>query len=197
MATSDNLTDFLLSIADSIRTKKGTTDKINPQAFVSEILQLDKINNQDKEITVGSSGTQTVTFDSGYTGLNSVTVNTQIPEVPTNIIENKLNGQTLQYQFDTSNTYEYTVNGEIKYSGLFLLQGQTPVLTVGEVTSLPLYSKVENQTDGNICESVTAENNVLTISVGAQNSAYNFFVVAIETDSGIDFDCFKVEGISE
>ena len=37
MSKSNNLTDFLLDIADGIREKKGTLDKINPQDFKSEI----------------------------------------------------------------------------------------------------------------------------------------------------------------
>ena len=37
MAKTDNLTDFLTGVADAIRTKKGTTEKINPQNFETEI----------------------------------------------------------------------------------------------------------------------------------------------------------------
>lgn len=37
MAKNDNLTDFLTDVADAIREKKGTTDKINPQEFSNEI----------------------------------------------------------------------------------------------------------------------------------------------------------------
>ena len=37
MAKTDNLTDFLTGVADAIRTKKGTTAKINPQNFEIEI----------------------------------------------------------------------------------------------------------------------------------------------------------------
>lgn len=37
MAKTNNLTDFLTDVADGIRAKKGTTDKINPQNFRSEI----------------------------------------------------------------------------------------------------------------------------------------------------------------
>jgi hypothetical protein len=37
MAKNDNLKDFLTDVADAIREKKGTTDKINPQDFSSEI----------------------------------------------------------------------------------------------------------------------------------------------------------------
>lgn len=37
MAKDNNLQDFLTDIADAIREKKGTTEKINPQNFSSEI----------------------------------------------------------------------------------------------------------------------------------------------------------------
>jgi hypothetical protein len=37
MAKDNNLTDFLTDVADAIREKKGTTDKINPQDFSDEI----------------------------------------------------------------------------------------------------------------------------------------------------------------
>lgn len=40
MSKVDNLTDFLTDVADAIRTKKGTTDKINPQDFSSEIANI-------------------------------------------------------------------------------------------------------------------------------------------------------------
>ena len=41
MAKTDNLTDFLTGVANAIRTKKGTTAKINPQNFESEIEGID------------------------------------------------------------------------------------------------------------------------------------------------------------
>lgn len=41
MAKNDNLTDFLTDVADAIRAKKGTTDKINPQDFASEIASIE------------------------------------------------------------------------------------------------------------------------------------------------------------
>ena len=37
MSKENNLTDFLTDVADAIRNKKGTTDKINPQDFSDEI----------------------------------------------------------------------------------------------------------------------------------------------------------------
>ena len=40
MAKNNNLTDFLTDTANAIRTKKGTTAKINPQDFSSEIASI-------------------------------------------------------------------------------------------------------------------------------------------------------------
>ena len=40
MAKNNNLTDFLTDTANAIRTKKGTTEKINPQDFSSEIASI-------------------------------------------------------------------------------------------------------------------------------------------------------------
>ena len=40
MAKNNNLTDFLTDTANAIRTKKGTTAKINPQNFSSEIASI-------------------------------------------------------------------------------------------------------------------------------------------------------------
>ena len=40
MAKNNNLTDFLTDVADAIRVKKGTTAKINPQDFSSEIASI-------------------------------------------------------------------------------------------------------------------------------------------------------------
>lgn len=42
MSKQDNLTDFLTDVADAIREKKGTTEKINPQNFADEIKSLKK-----------------------------------------------------------------------------------------------------------------------------------------------------------
>ena len=41
MSKENNLTDFLTDVADAIREKKGTTEKINPQNFSSEIRSIE------------------------------------------------------------------------------------------------------------------------------------------------------------
>ena len=69
MAKSNNLTDFLKDIADTIRSKDGTTALIDPQTFSSRI-----INYQNKTVTPSDS-VQTITRDNGYMALGTVTVN--------------------------------------------------------------------------------------------------------------------------
>lgn len=50
MAKNDNLKDFLVDVADAIREKKGTTDKINPQDFSSEIASIQSRGRDWSEI---------------------------------------------------------------------------------------------------------------------------------------------------
>lgn len=49
MSKQDNLTDFLTDVADAIREKKGTTDKINPQNFSEEIRGIESGGVVEKE----------------------------------------------------------------------------------------------------------------------------------------------------
>lgn len=49
MSKNDNLTDLLTDVADAIRAKKGTSDKINPQDFSSEIASIE-VGGSDVEI---------------------------------------------------------------------------------------------------------------------------------------------------
>lgn len=83
MAKTDNLTDFLTGVAGAIRTKKGTTAKINPQDFESEIGSINTAKpEQNKTLTVTENGTQTVKPDTGKV-LSNVTVITNVPATPT------------------------------------------------------------------------------------------------------------------
>lgn len=47
MAKNNNLTDFLTDVANAIREKKGTTEKINPQDFANEIANLPTNENTE------------------------------------------------------------------------------------------------------------------------------------------------------
>ncbi len=79
MARTDSLTNFLTDIANSIRTKKGTTDTILASNFDNEIESIQTTPNlQSKSITITTNGTQNVTADEGYDGLSDVSVTTDV-----------------------------------------------------------------------------------------------------------------------
>ena len=83
MAKTDNLTDFLTGVANAIRTKKGTTAKINPQNFETEIGSITTSKpEQEKTITITTNGSRTVTPDGGKV-LSKVTITTNVPATPT------------------------------------------------------------------------------------------------------------------
>lgn len=86
MAKTDNLTDFLTGVANAIRTKKGTTAKINPQNFETEIGSITTSKpEQEKMISlIMSSGNQVVLPDSGKV-LSKVTIIKPTSLVPENI----------------------------------------------------------------------------------------------------------------
>ena len=86
MAKTDNLTDFLTGVADAIRTKKGTTAKINPQNFETEIGSITTSKpEQEKTAALSmSSGNQIISPDSGKV-LSKVTITKPATLAPENI----------------------------------------------------------------------------------------------------------------
>lgn len=56
MAKNDNLNDFLLDLADIIRTKTGTTDLINPQDFSTKISEIRSVIEKPVQYVVVPSG---------------------------------------------------------------------------------------------------------------------------------------------
>ena len=67
MAKTDNLTDFLTGVANAIRTKKGTTAKINPQNFETEIGSITTSKPEQEKTATPTNVQQTILPDSGKT----------------------------------------------------------------------------------------------------------------------------------
>lgn len=62
MAKNDNLTDFLTDVADAIRSKKGTSAKINPQNFANEIASIKTGGGGGGGNALPTAGVNDVTF---------------------------------------------------------------------------------------------------------------------------------------
>lgn len=61
MSKANNLTDFLTDTANAIRAKRGTTAKINPQNFSSEIANIPSLPNYANQIVYEENNSQRLT----------------------------------------------------------------------------------------------------------------------------------------
>ena len=95
MARIDNLTNFLTDVAGAIKTKKGSQTAIQAANFDTEILNLPVQGIYQNKVISPTLNLQTITPDSGYDALSSVTINAVTSAIDANIqagnIKNNVN----------------------------------------------------------------------------------------------------------
>ena len=108
MAKNNNLTDFLTDIANTIRTKKGTTGAINPQNFSSEIESIETGITPTGTIEITSNGEKDVTnyakANVNITNQNPYIVAT--PDLMPNYLTSAYEDNYVKYVGTTDENYE-------------------------------------------------------------------------------------------
>lgn len=74
------LTQLFTNIANAIRSKKGTSGTIVAENFPQEISSIVTPNLQTKSVNITQNGTQTVTPDNNYNGLDEVAITTNVQQ---------------------------------------------------------------------------------------------------------------------
>lgn len=69
MAKTDNITDLLIDVADSIRAKKGTSELINPQNFSKEIASIETSSDMQRVTYLRRNGVGYI--ETGVVGANN------------------------------------------------------------------------------------------------------------------------------
>lgn len=161
MAKNDNLTDFLTGVADAIRTKKGTTAKINPQNFESEIASI----STAKEEETKTISLRDVDFSSGVTIMGNKGEEEFIPTSGKVISKIVLKAPSMLMP-------EYIMEGT-KIMGVIgtyegnLPQLNPPVLTISETTFKVAHNPKNGEFKGNIYLSINGEKTNKTYPSGA------------------------------
>lgn len=192
MAKNNNLTDFLTDTANAIRTKKGTTGKINPQDFSSEIASIQTgVDTSDATATANdillgktayANGSKITGTIETYAGDGSETVNKLAALVDgtlTEITAEDLAGVTKI----RDHAFDY-------YSIITSIDIPDSVMSIGT------YAFRECK----VLKNVIIPNSVTSISNGAFNSCYAFTSIIIPNSvtslgNGVFYNCSKLSNI--
>lgn len=80
---------ILEAIADAIRNKNGSTDEMTPSEMAALIEMITTLPNLQNKTVTPTKAKQTITADSGYDGLGTVTVNGDSDLIAANILSGK------------------------------------------------------------------------------------------------------------
>lgn len=173
MAKNNNLTDFLTDIANTIRTKKGTTLAINPQDFSSEIESIETgvdnplIANNDTEMNTYLNDTKYLNMYVKFTGQSETYVTGETYK----IVEEDADPTQYEPVGSTLSVKDFLTvrNGQYLFS-------QCETLTDNQLNSIIKFDDTENVTDmKNIfsyCKALTTIPRLNTSNVTSMNSMF-------------------------
>ena len=134
MAKTDNLSDFLTDVANSIRTKTGTTEQINAQDFSDKILSIQSESTLKKLLDTTKSADYLFSNYSGTFESVENAIQYSDTENVTSMRYTFSNCRTFQHipQLDTSNVIDMTG----MFKGFTSLQFIGSSLDTSKVTSM-------------------------------------------------------------
>ena len=191
MAKNNNLTDFLTDVADAIRAKKGTTAKINPQDFSSEIASISTGGGGSTSGAVSKSDVNFYDYDGKL--LHSYTKSaflalSALPDLPT---REGLTCQGWNYTLAQAKNY-VTINDKLDIGAMYITDdGKTrlyiKIAAAGRMT-VPLYfsqTAANGVTidwgDGSATQTLSGTGNVNTTHTYASIGDY---VITFKVNSG-------------
>ena len=216
MAKNNNLTDFLTDTANAIRTKKGTTGKINPQDFSSEIASIqtgtdtsDATATADDILfgkTAYAKGEKLTGTIETYEGDGSETVNklaSLVDGSPTEITADDLAGATKlrDYAFFFSTLTNIIIPNSVTIIGHFAFRGcssLTSVIISNSVTKIgnSAFNNCSKLTSITIPSAVTSiENNALDIGSSTNKATITMLPTTPPTIQSGTFTASKLQKI--
>lgn len=204
MARIDNLTNFLTDVATSIRTKKGTTDKIAPKDFDTEIESIQSgggtPNLQEKSVTITENTTTEIIADNDYDGLSKVSVITNVTGGGTEIPDGGWVITKWEEVWDMYHTVlQYSIPREMVVSGVkkppqgFLMSDSRSSNNLSQLTKITLkkgFASIGAGTDVfrnlNSLESI----DMSEIDDASMNTGWEFFYSNVNLKE-VDFNKFS------
>lgn len=185
MAKNDNLTDFLTDVADAIRAKKGTTDKINPQNFSAEIASITTGGGEgDSDMPVIGDGKTYLYINIYNADLLDTTV-AFYQTVAEGVVVDWGDGSATQTYTGTGNknaTHTYAEVGEYRIS-LAPIEGCTLRLSRNSNTYCVMGLIADRQPYLNVLKAVEIGSNVTTL--GNYTFQYCFGLENIKITEGV------------
>jgi hypothetical protein len=159
------LTQLFTNIANAIRSKKGTSGTIVAENFPQEISSIVTPNLQSKSVNITQNGTTTVTPDSGYNGLDEVTVATNVePDIEYDFSTSVVNSTSVLASA-VKRINNINTTGRTRFDYLCYTACNLEYIAVLDTSSATSFNKMFTQVGGHLTDE--AIDNILQMCINA------------------------------